>query len=424
MPATKQTLPKADHPTPGAVAYLVSHYPTISHTFIRREVEALRAAGVPVTTFSVHRPADAEILSAADRREIAGTTFVLGDNAGIARSHLRTMLRHPGAYLATLAHALRTGQATPQARLKQFFYFGEAIRLFDLMRARQLRWLHVHFPNNAADIARLVTHLGTLIEPAHPWSWSISLHGPTEFSNVEKADLAAKVRSAAFVACISDFCRSQVMAESEPIDWPKLHIVHMGVDVDRFQPKSVADPHDRLRVLFVGRLVAEKGVPLLLDAATMLRDRGVDFELEIVGAGPLEPALRLGISRRGLADVVSLSGPIGQDDLPARYAWADVFCLPSFAEGLPVVLMEAMMCELPVVTTAIAAIPELVHDGETGLLVSAGRPDLIADAIQRLALDPALREKLGAAGRTAVLKEHDGMVNGAALAAIFATHVA
>ncbi|MDQ1487333.1 MAG: colanic acid/amylovoran biosynthesis glycosyltransferase, partial [Actinomycetota bacterium] len=127
-----------------------------------------------------------------------------------------------------------------------------------------------------------------------------------------------------------------------------------------------------------------------------------------------------GVIARDLVDSVRLVGPVGQDELPARYAWADVFCLPSFSEGLPVVLMEALLCEVPVVTTAIAAIPELVRDGETGLLVPAGRPDLLADALERLAHDPQLRQQLGRAGRAAVLRDFDGAANGAALAAVFA----
>jgi glycosyltransferase involved in cell wall biosynthesis len=405
------------------VAYLVSYYPIISHTFIRREVEAVRAAGTPVQTFSVRRPADSEILSDADRREMSSTTFIMDDSKAIIRSHVTMVLRHPRAYLATLGRALRTGPATPQARLKQLFYFAEAVRLVDLMRARQLRRLHVHFANNAADIARLATGLGTSISRGEPWSWSISVHGPTEFSNLDKADLAAKVRDASFVACISDFCRSQVMAVLSPTEWPKLHVVHMGVDLDRFPPRSDhrrAESAVRLRVLFVGRLVPEKGVPLLLDTAAILRERGVDIDLKIVGSGPLRAELETGVIARDLVDSVRLVGPVGQDELPARYAWADVFCLPSFSEGLPVVLMEALLCEVPVVTTAIAAIPELVRDGETGLLVPAGRPDLLADALERLAHDPQLRQQLGRAGRAAVLRDFDGAANGAALAAVFA----
>jgi colanic acid/amylovoran biosynthesis glycosyltransferase len=422
MSERREISPPSDEPSMEAVAYLVSYYPILSHTFIRREVEAVRAAGRPVETFSVRRPADSEILSDADRRELAATTFVLGDNAAIARSHLTTVLRYPRAYFDTLARAMRTGQPNAKARLKQLFYFAEAVRLLGLMRSRQLRMLHVHFSNNAADIARLAAALSESI--GTPIVWSMSIHGPTEFSNVEKSDLAAKVHSASTVACISDFCRSQVMAVTAPSEWPKLHVVHMGVDVERFAARdSVRDSEvdDPFRVLFVGRLVPEKGVSLLLDAAVILRRRGVDVQMDIVGAGPMAADLQAGIDRCQLGDSVRLVGPVGQDELPARYAWADAFCLPSFSEGLPVVLMEALLCELPVVTTAIAAIPELVRDGDTGLLVSAGRPDLIADAFERLANDPGLRLRLGQAGRAAVLKDFDGATSGAALAAIFAS---
>ena len=194
--------------------------------------------------------------------------------------------------------------------------------------------------------------------------------------------------------------------------WTKLHIVRMCVDVEVFRPpeggRSRAGP---LRVLSVGRLVPEKGAPVLLDAVARLRDQGIAVHLRIAGGGELESYLRQQVAELGLAGSVELTGPVSQEAVRELYQWADAFCLPSFQEGLPVVLMEAMATGLPVVTTAIAGIPELVIADRTGVLVPAGRTDLVAEGLARLAADPAERERLGRAARDLVVAEFSSAVN-------------
>jgi colanic acid/amylovoran biosynthesis glycosyltransferase len=403
-----------------AIAYLVSCYPKLSHTFIRREVEALRRQGIDVRTFSVRAPASHEILSEADRREAVSTRYLLSGKVALLAAQARLLATAPRGYLTTLRGALGTGAPTVRSKAWQFFYFLEAARLVAALRGTGIRHVHVHFANNAADVARTAVALGTALEPDSPWHWTMSMHGPTEFGDASRFDLPAKTESAAFVACISDFCRSQLMSLVDPAHWSKLHVVHMGVDV----PKGVdVQPPKRpagsaLRVLFVGRLVPEKGVPLLVSAMEQLVARGLDVEAVVVGEGPLR-VLENGLAERGLADVVRFVGAIGQDELPEWYAWADVFCLPSFAEGLPVVLMEALLQGLAVVTTPIAGIPELVVDDRTGVLVPPGRVAPLADAIAGLAADPQRRYRLGDAGRDAVVREFDAAANAAELGLLF-----
>jgi glycosyltransferase involved in cell wall biosynthesis len=247
------------------------------------------------------------------------------------------------------------------------------------------------------------------------------MHGPTEFSDVEGFGLASKVRSARFVACISDYCRSQLMALVEPEHWAKLHLVRMSVDPDRYPPmieERRARAPGPLRVLFVGRLVPEKGPGVLLDAAAAMSR---PIELRVVGDGPLRDVLAAQVERLGLRDRVVLTGPLGQNELPEQYAWADAFCLPSFAEGLPVVLMEAMSTGLPVVTTRIAGIPELVEDGVSGLTVFPGRPDLVAAALTALAEDPELRFRLGGTAQATVRAKHAPGPNAAVLTGLIAS---
>ncbi|WP_226344455.1 glycosyltransferase family 4 protein [Agilicoccus flavus] len=343
------------------------------------------------------------------RAEAASTTNLLDDVARrFPGAHARLLRQRPAAWASGLRRALWSGDRTARARLWQTFYFAEAVVLLDELRRRDIRHVHVHFANVSADVARLVVHLGRIIDgPDAGWRWSMTMHGPTEFEAVEKVDLAAKVASADGVACISDFCRSQLMRLVAPSQWPKLHVVRMAVDPRRYVPPPGGrdTTGDRpLRILDVGRLVPEKGAPVLIDAVAELRDAGVEVEVRIVGGGELEDDLRDQIRARDLGDRVSLLGPIGQDDILEQYHWADVFVLPSFQEGLPVVIMEALATELPVVTTRIAAVEELVEDGRMGRVLPPGRGDLLAGALADLARDPDARARMGRTGRDAVLR--------------------
>lgn len=394
------------------LAYLVSEYPALSHAFIETEVAALRDLGAEVHTFSI-RPGDpAQLMTDRARREARDTTVLLRNAPRTALRALAALLgRSPGAVSTGLTLALRSGPPTPRARTWQVFYLVEAVILWWRMTQLSLRHVHVHFANNGADVARLTVAVGRAVDgPAAGWGWSLAMHGPTEFENQTGFDLAAKVASAESVACISDFCRSQVMRLLPPQDWAQVGLVRMAVDTTRFRPaqnRAVKATGAPLRVLTVGRLVPEKGAPLLVDALSQLISSGTPATLTVVGAGPLHELLAAEAHARGLADVVHLVGPVGQEQLPQLYQDADVFCLPSFAEGLPVVLMEAMASGLPVVTTAIAGIPELVVDHRTGLLLPPGRADLIADALSELAANPALTRDMGERARSAVQEHHE-----------------
>ncbi|GAB47024.1 glycosyltransferase [Mobilicoccus pelagius] len=405
------------------VAYLTSQYPALSHTFIEREVRAVRAAGVDVATFSVRPCPPGELRSEAMREDAAATPALHGTPpAEIAGAHARLVRRAPGAFASTLRRALSSGPRTAKGRTWQLFYLGEAVLLHDRLRERGITHVHAHFANVSTDVARLVTHLGRAEDgPDAGWRWSFTMHGPTEFEAVEAHDLPAKVRDADGVACISDFCRSQLMRFVEPEHWGKLDVVRMSVDAGRYRPSespstATGTATDPVRLLYVGRLVPEKGAPILLEALRLLRERGVHTRTRIVGAGGLDDLLSRTIQASGLSDEVDLVGPVGQDDLPALYRDSDVFVLPSFSEGLPVVLMEAMATGLPVVTTQIAAVTEMVHDGEHGRVVPAGRADLLADALAGLAPDPERRRRMGAAGREVITRGFVPEVTGPAMA--------
>jgi glycosyltransferase involved in cell wall biosynthesis len=308
-----------------------------------------------------------------------------------------------------------------RGRLWQVLYFIESVALWSELRDREIRHIHAHLANVGADVALLTARLGTAVDPARPWSWSFTMHGPAEFANVGHYRLAEKLRYARFVVCISDYARSQLMTLGDPEVWRKLHVVHVGIPVEQFtRSEERAFPAAEPTILCVGRLVPEKGQAVLLEAVAQLADRGQDVKVIVAGAGPSKAALEDFAKRLGIASRVRFTGAVGQEEIHALYTDASIFCLPSFAEGVPVVLMEAMAMRLPVVSTRIAGIPELIEDGRSGLLVAPGRADQLADAFARLLTDPAFCREIEASARAKVMREFNIEQCAAQLRALFA----
>jgi glycosyltransferase involved in cell wall biosynthesis len=313
---------------------------------------------------------------------------------------------------------VRDAPEGPRRRIWAGFYFVEGVELWWQCSGRGIRHIHAHFANVGADLARVAARFGRDSDPDEAWSWSFTMHGYTEFSDVSRFDLPGKANDADAVVCISDYARSQIMMLCEPDRWPRLHIVHCGVDVRQFSPLvSPSEPHP-LRLLFLGRLVFEKGPVVLVEALGLLRASGVDAELTIVGEGPARQRIEQSVRDLGLTDHVELVGAVPPNEARTHYQRADVFCLPSFAEGVPVVLMEAMSCGLPVVTTYITGVPELVTDGVEGFTVTPGRADRIADALRELT-DSERRRAMGTSGRKKVEVEFDLTMVGPLMQAVF-----
>jgi colanic acid/amylovoran biosynthesis glycosyltransferase len=403
------------------VGYVVSRYPLTSHTFILREVLALRRRGVRVDTFSVRRTDPKTLLSADERTEFDRTSAIMPISAvRLVAVHAFVALGAPSAYLKTLSRAIRRS-GRGRARLWGLFYFAEAIVLWQRCHRSGVRHLHAHLANQSCDLAHLACTYGTLRDPEEGWWWSFTMHGPTEFFDVERFHLAEKVEQADLVVCISDFCRSQLMALVGPDHWDRLVVVHCGVDLSRYPLREApASPGPApFQLLSVGRLVPEKGQALLLEAVRLLKDREVPVSLTLAGDGQDRPRLEARSRALGLEGIVRFVGSVSQDTMPELFAAADIFCLASFAEGVPVVLMEALASGVPVITTAIAGVPELVSDGLDGFVVAPGRADLIADAVQRLA-DPAVRTRMGVHGRQTVQAHFDSDACAEELATLFA----
>lgn len=392
------------------IAYLTGEYPRASDTFIQREVAALRALGHTVETCSIRTTGAEHLVGPEQRAEHAGTFKVLAacrDPRRLLSAHLRWMQR-PGRYLRALALAWRTAPKGLRGRLYNLIYFAEAGVLADHLAAQGVEHLHNHIAKASCSVAMLASALSGI-----PYSFTI--HGPDIFFEPLHWRIDEKAARARFVACISDFCRSQLMCFAAQDHWPRFHIVHCGVEPARYR----ASAHDGQRLLFVGRLAAVKGVPLLLEAMAALAPRFPALRLTLIGDGPERAALEAQARALGLAERVDFLGYRSQSEVAEALSEADVFALPSFAEGLPVVLMEALAAQVPVVTTQIAGVPELVADGAAGRLVPPGDAEALARAIAGLLASPDLRRSMGAAGRARVEEGFDIAREAARLSALF-----
>ncbi|MGH2744267.1 MAG: glycosyltransferase [Thermoleophilaceae bacterium] len=394
-------------------AYLTSRYPAISHSFIRREVETLRGLGARIDTFGIHRADPEHVLSAADREDDRRTYAVAPPRwRELFGAHARAAISRPRGFLGAVGLALRAPASSARERLRRLIHFAEGVQVWRECERRGIRHVHAHFTSPPADVALLAAEVGG-------WSWSFTAHG-VDISADASPWLAEKVRRAAFVVCVSDHGRAQLMALVEKEHWPKLHLVRCGVDVTAFKPRTPRRRGGaRLSVLTVGRAEPVKGQMVLLEALAMLEQHGLDVAATLVGGGSLLSPLRQRARELGVAEQVNFAGNVGHEGVHAHYAAADAFCLPSFGEGVPVVLMEAMASGLPVVASRVGGIQELVEHGLSGFLVPPGRPDLIAAALERLADDPELRAGMGEAGRAIVAAHFDPVVSGNRLAGLF-----
>jgi glycosyltransferase involved in cell wall biosynthesis len=403
---------------PMRIAYLISKYPAVSHTFILREVLGLRERGIRIEVASINAGPPPARLTQVEAAEAASTFYIKAQSfAGALRSIVWLLMRRPAALLRGLRAALTLSAPDPARMLLSLLYLAEAAILSRWIQQRALSHLHVHFASQAATVALLTTYLA-------PVTLSISVHGPDEFYDVPGSFLSAKVARARFLVCISYFAQSQMMKVSPGRDWHKFEISRLGVDTAHFAPRPARLTPLVFEILCVGRLVETKGQQILIEAVAGLVRSGRPVHLTLVGGGPDRAGLEELVSDLGLKDNIRFTGAINQDHIQTFYAAADIFALASFAEGIPVVLMEAMAMEIPCVATGINGIPELIRDGVDGLLVFPSDVDGLAAAIARLIDEPELRLALGVAGRARIQQSYELSKSTDRLAAVFRSRLA
>ena len=394
------------------VAYLTGLYPAVSHTFILREIEGLKALGLDIRPFSMRQPPASHLTGAPEKRAFAETFYVLKsakDPVNVVMSQIEG-LKTPGRYFSTLKLAWSTSAPGFRAHLRQLIYFAEATLLSRQFKAQGIGHLHNHFADVSANVAMLATHLADI-----PFSYT--LHGPAELYEPQKWALSEKTKRAKFVACISHFARSQAMYFSDPAHWDKLAIIHCGIEPALYDRPKKAREDGKTRLVFVGRLTAIKGLRVLLDAFTKAHETNPNLHLTLIGDG--DDRAHLEELAAPLGDAVHFAGFRSQDAVAEALSDADVFVLPSFAEGVPVVLMEAMASRTPVITSLVAGIPELVEDGVSGYLVPPGDAETLAARINTLTENPDLRHDMGEKGREKVVSEFNIHTEAARIATLY-----
>ena len=382
------------------LGYLINQYPMASLTFIRREIAAIEAEGRPVGRYAV-RAWDTDLVDADDQIEAARTRRIL--DVGLPRLMLGMVgsaLRRPWPFAWALASAWKLSRNSERGFLVHLVYLAEACRLRSWLDRDGVTHLHVHFGSNSAAVALLCRHLG-----GPPYS--ITVHGPGEFDQPMAISLGEKVKHSAFTVAICSFGRSQVWRWADVRDWGKVRVVRCGLEPSYLEAPPTP-PADAPRFLNIGRLVDQKGQHILVEASALLRDRGRDFEVVIIGGGPFRADLEARIAELKLGDHVKLVGWKTGEEVRRALLDSRALVLPSFGEGLPVVIMEALALRRPVISTYIAGIPELVRPGETGWLVPAGDSEALADAMAEVLDAPrANLERMGEAGALAVARDHD-----------------
>ncbi|MEL6381815.1 MAG: glycosyltransferase family 4 protein [Cyanobacteria bacterium J06626_18] len=393
------------------IGYLTGEYPRATDTFIQREVLQLRKQGIGVQTFAIRRPGDDHLVGEEQKAERSRTQYILPLNPlYLLWCHLICLCRSPSQYWQSVALAWRTSQPGIKGGLFQLFYFLEAAVLAQKLRAQGIQHLHNHIANSSCTVAMLAAAIAG-------GTFSFTMHGPHIFFEPHRWCVNEKIRQARFVSCISHFCRSQGMLFVAPEHWAKLRIIHCGVEPDLFAPAPHKDQGKRL--LYVGRLAAMKGLPVLFEALAQLRERYPDMTLTVVGDGQERPEIEASAQHLGLGHMVNFVGYKSQTEVREYLQQTDIFILPSFAEGVPVVLMEAMAASVPVLTTQIAGVPELVEHGESGWLVPPGDQQSLADSLAMLVEDTDLRKRLGESGRAKVASDFNVETEAKKLADIF-----
>jgi colanic acid/amylovoran biosynthesis glycosyltransferase len=393
------------------IAYFINHYPKVSHSFIRREILALERQGFEVQRIAVHGWDDI-LPDQEDRQERERTRYVLRRGAWpLLLPTLRVLLRSPVRFIAAVRLAVKMARQSARPLPYHLIYVAEACALLPWLTAFGARRLHAHFGNNSTEIAMLTRVLG-----GPPYSFTI--HGPGDFH--APIGLEEKIHRSTFVVAVSSFGRSQLYLRSRYADWPKIKVIHCGLEQAFYDIATAPVPVDPLRLVCVGRLCEEKGQRLLLEAAARLAAKGIAFELVFAGDGPMRGELEKLIEDYGLGKQVRITGWISSSAVAAEILAARALVLPSFAEGLPVVIMEAMALRRPVLATYVAGIPELVTPGEHGWLFPAGSVDELTRAIEDClsrSLDDL--QRIGNAAHTRALARHSIDTEVGKLAALF-----
>ncbi|WP_165323683.1 glycosyltransferase family 4 protein [Rhizorhabdus phycosphaerae] len=394
------------------LAYLLNSYPMTSTTFIRREIAAIERAGVPVKRFAVRRWSG-PLVDPADRAEQERTEYLLSDRIPALLAGLFVeAARNPTGLMRALRHCWGLYRRAGAGLVRHVAYLAQAVRLRRRCAALGIEHLHAHFSTNAAAVALLARLLGGP-------RYSFTVHGPDELEVLGRNRFVEKARHAEHVVAISRYCRDRLVRHLPGALADRVEILSCGLDL-RDYPDEVEAPAPGSTLLCVGRLCPQKGQVDIAPAVAMVRSRYPDIRVLLVGDGEDRSAVERAIVEAGVAEHVRLLGWRSNDEVRRLIVEARALLLPSRAEGLPIVLMEALALCRPVVTTPVAGITELVDEG-CGWLIPPGDVGAFADAMaSALDCSPERLAALGREGRARVVARHDVDRLAAGLLALFA----
>lgn len=398
------------------IAYFINQYPKVSHSFIRREIAVVEAQGFAIDRIAL-RGWDAEVVDDDDRGERDRTRYVLKNGiVGLLSPMLRTILANPKGFVSALALAFNMARRRERGLIYHLIYLMEAAQVVEWTRQFDAAHIHAHFGTNSAEIVMLAHCLG-----GPPYSFTV--HGPEEFDKPVALGLDEKIRRSAFTIAITSFCQSQLYRWVDQSIWSKVAIVHCGLDRG-FYSDAPLQPQSSARLVCVGRLCEQKGQLLLVEAAAVLASNGIEFELVLAGDGEMRPQIEERVAHYGLQEKIRITGWISSRQVREELLAARAMVLPSFAEGLPVVVMEAMALRRPVLTTFIAGIPELVLDGENGWLFPAGDIGRLVESMQAcLSATPEQLQQMGECAQARAVARHSIDTEAGKLARLFAASV-
>ncbi len=394
------------------IAYLVNQYPKVSHSFIRREIAELEACGIQVARFAI-RTCASELVDEADQLELKKTRYILDIGiAGLLFNLLRVAINKPVNFLSSLWLTLKIGWNSERGILLHLVYLAEACVLLSWCLDSGIDRVHAHFGTNSTTVAMLCHSLGGP-------SYSFTVHGPEEFDKAKLIALEEKIERAAFVVAISSFGKSQLYRWCNYQHWSKIHVVHCGIDRMFLQQPHTPIPESP-RLVCVGRLSEQKGHLVLIEAASCLAAEGLQFKLVLVGDGPLRTEIENMIAKRGLQNHIEITGWASNTQVKQQILDSRAMVLPSLAEGLPVVIMEALALGRPVISTYVGGIPELIEHEHCSWLVPPGSVEALTSVMREvLQLPVAKLEQMGKVGAERVGQRHDIFVEAGKLAALF-----
>ena len=395
------------------LAYFINQYPKVSHSFIRREILALEDMGYEVERFALQSD-EGELVDPVDQDEFKKTAYILSESKlNLVLLGGTTFVKQPYRFAKALLIAIKMGFRSDRGVLKQIAYLLESCTLLKWQKDKGIQHIHAHFGTNPTAVVMFAHLLGGA-------KYSFTVHGPEEFDKPEFISIAEKIKHSCFVVAISSYGRSQLFRWISLDQWDKVKVVHCGLDQSFLADSQHKKPNLSNQIVCVGRLCEQKGQLLLLESMRSLRDEGIDCTLILAGDGPMREEVELRIATFNLSDRVEITGWISSQQVKELIVESRGLVLPSFAEGLPVVIMEALALYRPVITTYVAGIPELVKNDENGWIIPAGDNGALTESIKSLLkADSKTLSRLGENGHDAVNKQHNIEIEAAKLSNLF-----